>query len=114
MTTTEEEEEEEILADWQLSGLVLLQCFFMPVGVLFIMKILKDERHIVIKAYKFAVFEILRGCLLSCIVCLHYIPTYRVYRLYDYSRQTYRHLLASWAQFHLHFPGLHHHTCHMS
>ena len=40
----EEAEEENILAVWQLSGLVLSQCFFTPLGVLFPMKTLKDER----------------------------------------------------------------------
>jgi len=31
------------LAIWQLSGSVLLRCFFVPLGVLFIMKTLEDE-----------------------------------------------------------------------
>ena len=39
----EEEEEEEILAVWWLSGLALLRCFLVPLGVLFIMKTLEDE-----------------------------------------------------------------------
>ena len=47
-----------ILAIWRLSGLVLSRCFFMPVGMLFIMKTLEDEQYIVIKAYRLTVFEI--------------------------------------------------------
>jgi len=34
----------DILAVWQLSGLVLSRCFLAPLGVLFVMKTLKDER----------------------------------------------------------------------
>ena len=33
-----------IFAVWQLSGLVLLQCFLAPLGVLFVMKTLEDEQ----------------------------------------------------------------------
>jgi len=32
-----------ILAVWQLSGLVLSRCFLAPLGVLFVMKTFKDE-----------------------------------------------------------------------
>jgi len=32
-----------ILAVWRLSGSVLSQCFVVPLGVLFVMKTLKDE-----------------------------------------------------------------------
>ena len=39
----EEERKKNILADWQLSGLVLLQCYLVLLGVLFVMKTLKDE-----------------------------------------------------------------------
>ena len=45
------------LAIWRLSGSVLLQCFFVPVGMFFIMKTLEGEWYMVIKAYKFTVFE---------------------------------------------------------
>ena len=43
------DEKENILAIWQLSGSVLLQCFLTPLGVLFIMKTLEDEQCIAIK-----------------------------------------------------------------
>jgi len=33
-----------ILADWRLSGSVLLRCLLAPLGVLFVMKILENER----------------------------------------------------------------------
>jgi len=33
-----------ILAVWRLSGLVLSRCFLAPLGVLFVMKTLKDEQ----------------------------------------------------------------------
>jgi len=47
------------------------------------MKTLKDEHYVVIKAYKFTVFEIWRDFnALSYIVCPCY-PYIRVYRLYD-------------------------------
>jgi len=46
------EEEEESSA--------LSQCFFVLLGMLSVMKTLKDERYIVIKAFKFTGFEILR------------------------------------------------------
>jgi len=35
---------ENILAVWRLSGLVLSRCFLVPLGVLFVMKTLKDEQ----------------------------------------------------------------------
>jgi len=47
--------------------------------MLFVMKTLKDEGYIVIKAYKFTVFEILRDY--YHILCVCAIPSYRVYRL---------------------------------
>jgi len=47
------------LAVWRLSGSILLQCFFVPLGMLFIMQTLKDERYIVLKACKLAFFKIL-------------------------------------------------------
>jgi len=65
-----------ILAVRRLSGSVLFQCYFMPLGnaILFIMKTLKDEWYIVIKAYKFTYFEILRDFLaLSYIPCPNYL-----------------------------------------
>ena len=47
------------------------------------MKTLEGERYVVIKAYKFTVFEILRDFnVLSYIACPRY-PYIRVYRLYD-------------------------------
>jgi len=39
-----ERKKENILAIWQHSGSVLLQCFLVPLGVFFIMKTLEDER----------------------------------------------------------------------
>ena len=62
----DEERKKNILAICRLSGLVLLQCFFASVGIFFIMKTLKDEPYVVIKAYKFTAFEILR--VFSCII----------------------------------------------
>jgi len=35
---------ENILAFWRLSGSVISRCFLAPLGVLFIMKTLEDER----------------------------------------------------------------------
>ena len=81
--SVKEEEEEDILAIWQLSGLVLSWCFFIPLGVLFIMKTLEDEEYVIIKAYRFTVFEILLDFLYYHILCVRTIPTYRVYRLYN-------------------------------
>ena len=47
------------------------------------MKTLEDEQYVVIKAYKFTVFEIWREInVLSYIACPRY-PYIRVYRLYD-------------------------------
>ena len=40
----EEAEEENILAVWQLSGLVLSRCFLASLGVFFVMKTLENER----------------------------------------------------------------------
>jgi len=40
----EEERKTNILAICQLSGSVLSQCFLVPLGVLFVMKTLEDER----------------------------------------------------------------------
>ena len=55
--------------------MVFLQCFFMPLGVLVVQKTLKDEWYVVIKAYKFAIFEILRDFffVLPYIACLQYL-----------------------------------------
>ena len=39
-----------IIAAWRFPGSVLSWCFFVPLGVLFIMKTLKDEWYIVIKS----------------------------------------------------------------
>jgi len=61
------------MAVWQLSGLLLSLCFFALLGVVFIMKILEDEKCIVIKAYK------LRDFLYYHILHVHAIPTHRVY-----------------------------------
>ena len=62
-----------ILAVWRLSGSVLSQCFLVPLGVFFVMKILEDERYDVITAYKLAVLEILRNLfVLACIACPRY------------------------------------------
>ena len=47
------------------------------------MKTLEDEQYVVIKAYKFTVFEIWRNFnVLSYIACLR-CPYIRVYQLYD-------------------------------
>jgi len=43
----------------------------------------KDEWHIIIKAYKFTVFEILRDFLYCHILCCLCYPYCRVYQLYD-------------------------------
>ena len=43
-------EKKNILPILQVSGLVLSQCFLMPLGVLLVMKTLEDVLHIVIKA----------------------------------------------------------------
>ena len=51
-----------LLAVWQPSGSVLLQCFFVPLGILFIMKTLKDV----------TIFEILRD--FFCIITYRLSP----------------------------------------
>jgi len=38
------ERKKNILSIWRLSGSVLLRCFLVPLGVLFVMKTLKGER----------------------------------------------------------------------
>ena len=51
------------MATFRFSTFVM---FFTPLGVLFVMITLKDERYIVIKPDKFTVFEILRDfCTIS-------------------------------------------------
>ena len=52
----EEEEEENTLVVWRLSGSVLLQYLFMPLGVLLV---IEDEWYVVTKAYKLTNFEII-------------------------------------------------------
>jgi len=55
----------------------------MPLGVLLVMETLEDEQYVVIKAYKFTVFEIWRDFnVLSYIACPRY-PYIRVYQLHD-------------------------------
>jgi len=55
----------------------------MPLGVLLVMETLEDEQYVVIKAYKFTVFEIWRDFnVLSYIACPRY-PYIRVCRLCD-------------------------------
>ena len=49
------------------------QFFFSPVCMLFIMKTLENEPYVVVKAYKFTAFEILRDFLLSYTVCPRYL-----------------------------------------
>jgi len=66
-----------------LFGWVLSRYFLAPLGVLLVMKTLEDEQYVVIKAYKFTIFEIWRDFnVLSYIACPRY-PYIRVYRLYD-------------------------------
>ena len=52
------------------SGLVLLRHFFAPLGMLFLMKTLEDEWYIVIKAYNFTIYEILRNLFCVLIYCM--------------------------------------------
>ena len=67
-----------LLLSWVLS-----RCFLTPLGVLLVMKTLEDEQYVVIKAYKFTVFEIWRDFnVLPYIACPRY-PYIRVYRLCD-------------------------------
>jgi len=55
------------------------------------MKTLEDEQYVVLKAYKFTVFEIWRDFnVLSYIACPRY-PYIRVYRLYDICHIVYVH-----------------------
>ena len=63
-------EKKNILAVCQLSGSVLSQCFFVSLGVLFVVKILKDEWYVVIR---FTIFEII---LYYHILRICPIPTY--------------------------------------
>jgi len=69
----EEEEEEKQFGRFAAFGWVLSRCFLAPLGVLLVMKTLEDERYVVIKAYKFTVFEIWRDLIvLSYIACPRY------------------------------------------
>ena len=56
-------------------GLVPLLRFLVPLGVLLVMKTLEDEWYVVIRAYKLAVFEILRDFLYCNILHVRAIPT---------------------------------------
>ena len=61
---------------WSLGDLPVwyfYKVFIAPLGVLFIMKTLEDERYIVIK-YKFSIFEI--ESLFCHILCVRAIPAY--------------------------------------
>ena len=60
-----------ILAVGQLSVLVLLQCFFRPLGMFFSLKTFQDEQSIAIKANKFTVFEILKNIYSVSSLSLH-------------------------------------------
>ena len=51
--------------------------------MLFVMKTLKNERYIVIKAYKFRVLRFCEIFFVLPILCVCTIPTYGVYQLYD-------------------------------
>ena len=50
--------------------------FFSPVCVLFIMKTLENEQYIVVKAYKFTAFEILRDFFIIILYCVSTISLY--------------------------------------
>jgi len=63
----EERRKKNIWPVLRVLGLVLLQCFLAPLGVLLVMKTLEDEWYVIIKAYKLAVFEIF--FVLPYIVC---------------------------------------------
>ena len=53
--------------------MVLSRRVFATLGVLLAMKTLEDDWYVVIKAYKSAVYEILRDMfVLSCIACTSY------------------------------------------
>ena len=56
----EERRKKNICPILRVLGLVLLRYFLAPLGVLLVMKILENEWYVVIKAYKLAIFEILR------------------------------------------------------
>jgi len=78
----EEEEEERKKNIWpvlRVLGLVLLQCFLVPLGVLLVMKTLEDEWYVVIKDYKLSVFDIFpqyESFFLYChVLRVHAIPT---------------------------------------
>ena len=53
-----------------LFGWVFSWCFLVPLGVLLVMKTLEDEQYVVIKAYKFTVFEIWRDFKCLVIYCM--------------------------------------------
>ena len=82
----EEERKKNNLAIWLSSGSVLLRCFFMSLGWLFIMKTLEDEWYVVIR---FTLFEILRGFffVLSYIACLRYHYTGPEEAIFEWSGQ---------------------------
>ena len=64
--------------------MVLSRRVFAMQGVLLVMKTLEDERYVVIKAYKCSVSEIWRDFLYWHVLRVRRIPTYRLYRVYDY------------------------------
>ena len=66
-----------------LFGCVLSRCFRAPLGVLLVIKTLEDEQYVVIKAYKFTVFEIWRDFNVFSYIVYPRYPYIRVYRLYD-------------------------------
>ena len=66
--TRRKKERKTFLAVWWLSGLALLWCFFVPLGILLVMKTLEDEWYIVIK---FTVF------VLSCIYCVSMLSLHK-------------------------------------
>ena len=78
-----EERRKNIWPVLRVPGLVPSRYFLAPLGVSFVVKTLRDEWYVVIKAYKLTVFDILRDFLvLPYIACPRY-PYIRVYRLHD-------------------------------
>ena len=78
-----EERKNNILAIWWLSSSALSWCFIAPLGMLFVMKTLKDEWYVVIKAYKLPLLRFWDNIFaFAYIVCPHYPYIHSLLTLY--------------------------------
>jgi len=63
------------LANWQPFWFGTFAMLFVPLGMLFVMKTLEDDRYIVINAYKYKEFESIFCIIMYCVFALSYIQT---------------------------------------